>query len=652
MKTFFLLFVMYILCLECFSQPGNTDIASLEKADAALFHLTRNLSLASDNFTVYYYRCNLNIDPAVRYISGSVTSYFKITASTDQITYDLTNKLVVDSIIFHDGKISYSQTASNALVINFPGTLSQNAQDSLSVFYHGVPDDDSIFKGSFVQSVHNNIPVLWTLSEPYGAAAWWPCRNGLDDKPDSIDVYITHPSQYKASSNGLLIDSVKNKTNITTHYKHRYPIASYLVAIAVTNYSVFTTSVTANSISIPVIQYVYPENLQDFESRTYLFLNALQLFSNYFGIYPFYKERYGQTQFGYGGGMEHQTNSFVSGTNEILMVHELAHQWFGDKVTCANWQDIWLHEGFATWMADLFYTEKLDTAYYEAYVNYDLNKIIAEPGGSVWVDDTTNVGRIFDSRLSYSKGAFLLRMLRWTIGDSAFFKGLNAYLDDPQLAFGFARTADLQHHLEQTSSIDLDYFFNQWFYGEGFPTFLVHWYQQPSTGKLYLQVDETTSVPSSINFFQVKLPLQLINTGNAKTITLNCHYNHQQFVLQNPGFTIAKIAVDSDKYLISAKDTAFEDQNAFKTLLEQSQHIITVIPNPVKDIANIILNNISGITTVQLFSMKGALLLTQQLNITATPLSLQIPFTHLAAATYILVVTEENGTKHSVTIVK
>jgi peptidase M1-like protein len=230
-----------------------------------------------------------------------------------------------------------------------------------------------------------------------------------------------------------------------------------------------------------------------------------------------------------------------------------------------------------------------------------LNKIIAEPGGSAWVDDTTSVDRIFDSRLSYSKGAFLLRMLRWTLGDSTFFKGVDAYLDDPQLAFSFAHTTDLQHYLESAARVDLIYFFNQWFYGQGFTTFSVQWYQQPSTGKLYLQVDETTSVPTSVNFFKVKLPLQLLYNNNAKKITLNCGYNHQQFVIQNPGFTITKLAVDSDKYLISAKDTAIEN-----------------------NVANIILNGIEGNTTLRLFSMKGALLFTQQLNITATPLSLQV----------------------------
>src|SRR5436305_785741 len=156
----------------------------------------------------------------------------------------------------------------------------------------------------------------------------------------------------------------------------------------------------------------------------------MQLFSNYFGIYPFYKERYGQTQFGFGGGMEHQTNSFVNSTDEILMIHELAHQWFGDKVTCGSWQDIWLNEGFAEWMADLFYTEKLDTKYYRAFVSIDLKDIVSQPAGSAWVDDTTNSNRIFSSRLSYHKGAFLVRMLRWTLGDSVFFAGINSYLND------------------------------------------------------------------------------------------------------------------------------------------------------------------------------------------------------------------------------
>jgi aminopeptidase N len=296
---------------------------------------------------VDYYRCDWNINPAVRYISGSVTSYFTITTATSEIVYDLSKQLTVDSVRLHKKLLSFSQKVNNTVVIHFSTTLSAGKRDSVSVFYHGTPPDTGYFAQSFVQTTHgNNVPVLWTLSEPFAAMGGGPCRNGLDDKADSIDIYITHPSQYRASSNGLPVSEITTGGSVTSHYKHRYPIASYLVGIAVTNYSVDSRLIPIGSHNVPLIQYVYPEDLTTFQNNTFTVSQALQLYSSYFGLYPFAKERYGQTEFSRGGGMEHQTNSFVASATENLMTHELGHQWFGDKVTCGSWQDIWLNEGF------------------------------------------------------------------------------------------------------------------------------------------------------------------------------------------------------------------------------------------------------------------------------------------------------------------
>ncbi len=146
-----------------------------------------------------------------------------------------------------------------------------------------------------------------------------------------------------------------------------------------------------------------------------------------------------------------------------------------------------------------------------------------------------NVNRIFDGRLTYNKGAFLLRMLRWTLGDSLFFKGLNQYLTDPKLAYDFAHTKDLQRNLQQVSGQSLGYFFNQWFYGQGYPSFTVKW-KDSSNHKLYFTVTQITSMPSSVNFFRVLLPIQLNNGKKAKTIALNCIKNSQAFVVDEPGF--------------------------------------------------------------------------------------------------------------------
>ncbi len=652
MKSLLVFSAIFIICFNCFCQPvieRTKAIAQIERTDYDATAINKLASLASNNFQVTYYRCNWKIDPAVRYMSGSVTSYFKTTAFTHQIVYDFTDKLTVDSVLYHNQHASFSQQSNATIVINFSVEFAIGKQDSVSIYYHGVPPASGDFTGGFSQTTHAGIPVIWTLSEPFGASGWWPCRNGLDDKADSIDIYITYPSQYKASSNGVLLNTTTNGSSATSHYQHHYPIASYLVAIAVTNYSVFTNNIRINGKTLPVIQYIYPENLSDFQANTPAVLNALQLYSSYFGDYPFLKERYGQTQFSWGGGMEHQTNSFVVNAGTGLLTHELGHQWFGDKVTCGSWQDIWLNEGFATWLADMFYTEKIDTANYRPDVQEDLTYITSQPDGSVWVNDTTNSNRIFDGRLTYDKGAFLLRMLRWTLGDSLFFKGINRYLTDPALAYGFARTADLQRNLQQASGLNLNYFFKQWFYGEGYPSFTVKW-KDSSDHKLYFHVSQTTSKPSSVKFFKLPLPVQVSNGKKTKTITLFCTQKNQDFVVDNLGFITRTVTIDPDNYIISKNNKAVKIQGLQTG--ENNGATISVSPNPVIDVAEISLKNCKGKILLQLFNNAADIVWSRQINVQESSTQIQIPFSSFNSGTYRLLAIEENGTKHSAAIIK
>jgi aminopeptidase N len=642
------------ISVHSFAQSDNIsttkEIAAEERARYDARHKAQGPSLASPNFQVTYYRCNWNIDPAVRYISGNVTSYFKTTAATNNIAYDFTTSLTVDSVVYHKQQTGFTQLANQTIQINFPATINKNKLDSVAIYYHGVPPTSGDFTGGFTQSTHNNTPVIWTLSEPYGASGWWPCRNGLDDKADSIDIYITYPSQYKASANGVNVYTVANGNSLTSYYKHRYPIASYLVAIAVTNYSVFTNTANINGKSMLVIQYVYPEDLSSFQSAVPVVLNALQVYSSYFGDYPFVNERYGQTEFGWGGGMEHQTNSFIVSTGTNLITHEMGHQWFGDKVTCGSWQDIWLNEGFAEWLADMFYPEKTgDSVTMKSNIRSDLAFIVSLPGGSVWVNDTTNSNRIFDTRLTYDKGAFLLRMLRFTLGDSLFFEGINQYLTDPKLAYGFARTADLQHNLQNASGQNLNYFFNQWFYGEGYPSFTVNW-KDSADHKLHFTVSQTTSKPSSIKFFKMPLPLRLTNASGTQStdIVLQCLRNNQTFVVDEPGFVVDAVAVDPDKYIISKNNKTVKQASGSASIASTK---ITVSPNPVTNLANVVLENFKGKVSLQLFSNNASLVWNKQVRIQQTT-QVQIPFSSFINGTYSLLVTDENGFKQTVTIVK
>ncbi len=608
--------IIFTLCVQQataqrFELP---KIAAMEKKTAARQFAKQEKSAASNNYKVHYYQCVWRVNPAVNYITGKVTAHFIITQPTNNIVFDLTNNLTVDSVLIHNNKISFQQASDETLNLRLPTSYAKDQQDSVTIYYQGVPPSAN---EAFVQTNHASGPIIWTLSEPYGAKDWWPCRNGLDDKADSIDVYIIHPSQYKSTSNGLLQSETTVNNTTTTFYKHRYPIASYLVAFAVSNYSVFTQQVQMGNNTMPVISYVYPESLASFQSATYLMIQAMQVYYNAFGDYPFVKEKYGHTQFGYGGGMEHQTNSFISSPGQNLMAHELGHQWFGDKVTCGSWHDIWLNEGFAEYLADILYTEKSGSSYYKAFIDYDLNGIVAQPGGSVYVDDTTSVNRIFDERLTYQKGAFLLRMLRWTLGDSAFFNGLRNYLNDPVLQYSFARTSDLQRHLEETGNTSLTYFFNQWFYGQGYPSFKVKW-QQNINNFATVNISQVTS-DASVSFFKVPLALTFKNSTKSKTFVVGDSTADFETIL-DIGFAADTVLIDPDKQLISKNNTTVKlpaETNAVND--------ITVYPNPFNgQILIDIKNPVEKKWQVALYNVQGKKLLERTFDTPGADAVLQV----------------------------
>lgn len=200
----------------------------------------------------------------------------------------------------------------------------------------------------------NEKKVLWTLSEPYGARDWWPTKQTLNDKIDSCDIFVTTPSGYKVGSNGILLNVVQDGNNVIHHWKHIHAEPAYLIAIAVADYSEYIDWVPLDSgDSLMVLEYVYPCNLLSAQLQTTDIIPTMQFFIELFGDFPF--EKYGHAQFGWGGGMEHSSMTFVGGFNHGLLAHELAHQWFGDKITCGSWQDIWLNEGFATYLEGLTY---------------------------------------------------------------------------------------------------------------------------------------------------------------------------------------------------------------------------------------------------------------------------------------------------------
>lgn len=585
-----------------------------------------NRSQASSNFQVTYYRCVWDIDPAIRYIKGSVTSHFITSTSSNIISYDLTSQLNVDSVYYHGTKISFSRPA-DLLQINLPSGIQSGQKDSVTIFYQGIPANTAF--GSFNQTTHSDVPVLWTLSEPYGSKDWWPCRNGVDDKADSIDIIISCPNLYSASSNGMLVSENDNGIIKTAFYKHRYPIASYLVAFAVTNFKVLNHHVELGTVNLPVITYCYPENENIFQQNTPKVLQQLSLFHEYFGAYPFLNEKYGHTQFSWGGGMEHQTNSFIVTPDENLMAHELAHQWFGDKITCGSWQDIWLNEGFATYLS-YFYFEKLDPGGHTNRLKNLSNSITSLPNGSVRVEDTTNVGRIFSSRLSYNKGAYLLHMLRWVLGDTLFLQGIRQYVDDPNIAYGFARTDDLKRNLEQVSGKDLSGFFNDWFTGQGYPTYAVKWTQNKNNWAK-ITVSQFTS-HASVSFFEMPLPLLFKKGSQEKRVIVNNTKNNDVF-WEEIGFKADTVIIDPNYWVLSRNNVSVKEPP-----LSASDNEIKVYPVPtaLPGITLSIKNPVEKTMMVRIFNTSGQLISRQQISTPGRDEEIQINISKLAAGVYLL----------------
>lgn len=563
-------------------------------------------------YDLVYQRMNWNIDPAVKYIKGVVTSYVvNRNEILIDVEFDLISSLQVDSVLQNSNPVEFVHE-NNKLVITLNNELAPGEMDSVAVYYQGVPDPENT--GAFTTGQHQAVPVMWTLSEPYGAMEWWPCKQTLTDKIDSIDVVVTSPEPYRTASHGLLISESVSEGLRTMHWRHRYPIVTYLVAIAVTNYQDYSHDVNVGEEQMKVRNFVYPEYSDVAQQNTPVTVDLIELFNQLIGDYPFAKEKYGHAQFGWGGGMEHQTISFMVNFNFDLVAHELAHQWFGDYITLASWHDIWLNEGFATYMTGLAYEHLLEGVWWPVWKKQTVSRITLVPGGSVYVQDTTNISRIFSSRLSYSKGAYLLHMLRWVMGDEAFFNGLRNYYNDPEIANGFARHEDFVTHMEAAGDTSLTEFFNDWYYGEGFPVYSLY-YSDAGEGRYNLRLMQTPS-HESVSFFEMPVPVRLYSADRTDSLDVKLVHseNNQEFTIE-PGFVVDEVLVDPDYWLISS---VAEVVNV--PLLEWNQNLL-LYPNPVRDELNIYLPGNGNIQSIELFDLHGKSLIQLEGHRNVVPLN-------------------------------
>lgn len=554
-------------------------------------------------YDVKYYKLDLTINHTSQTISGNITCNAKVVQSNvTEIYYDFINSMIVDSVLFNGNNTSFSR-GTNTVVVQTNTSLNQGDDFTTVVYYHGTPASGGF--GSFEFSSQGGNPLIWSLSEPYGAKDWWVVKDTPADKADSADIWLTVSTSLTPVSNGNLMEVVNNGNGTHTYKWHvSYPIAPYLVSLAITNYALYTNYYHYSPTdSMPVTHYLYPSSLNSNIPQLNKTPGMIEIFAERFGEYPFINEKYGHAQFGWGGGMEHQTISSMGGFGDGLIAHELAHMWYGDNITCKDWHHIWLNEGFATMGEGLIYEAWNGKAAYNSYIADEMY-YAKFASGTIYVQDISSEWEIFNSYRTYSKACVVLHMLRGIVGDSTFFNILRTYSYDPSVAYGNAVTEDFQAIAENVSGLDLNYFFQQWIYGVNYPTYSVVWSKNSLGGNLYdLALKITQSSNSNPSFFTMPIQIKVNSSTGDTIITV---FNNAQ--VQNFNLTVANepisITVDPNNWILKTINSVvvgIEDEMQPQTFsLEQNY------PNPFNPVTKIKFTLASNeYTTLKVYDIIG-----------------------------------------------
>jgi hypothetical protein len=521
----------------------------------------RNFAAAETD--VHYQDMHVEIDPAINKVEGVITYYF--TSRVNQLNrfvVDYQDDLPIEFIHRGNTPLLYSRS-DDLITIDIGKSLMIGEQDTLTISYSS--------EGTLRQELHNGTPVIST--DLNLDMLWYPGKRDLTDKIDSVDLFVTTPPDQYVAGNGTLegIEEVNGKW--IHHWRHRHPVATtYLLQLAITNYTIVKDSVLLrNGTMLPLHHYLYPESVAALSAELEATSNIMQFFEKHFGSYPFSDEKYGHAQYTAGGALEVQTMSFMGFFNFGVIAHELAHQWFGNNVTFGSWSDIWLSEGMAEYMSGLA-VEALRPTTWNGVKNSKINSITSQSGGSVYVTDTNDLAVIFDGRLTYDKGFYLAHMLRWMVGDSAFFEACCNYLEDHDAAF--ARTIDLQDHLEAVSGIALDEFFADWFYGQGYPSYTVMWEQVQDS--VILWIDQVQSDPS-VSYFEMPVPIAAFRFGIVADTVFQHTYQHQRFAMRVGMNPISQLIFDQQKWILSKSNIIIKLTTAVP-ILDTDE--LAIYPNP------------------------------------------------------------------------
>ena len=639
----------FCFLLVSFTLWGQEDVhfcaqSKMHSKHAGTKTLTVIEEAKANAYDVHYYDLDVNMTNQSTMISGTASIHGTLLQNLDTVLLELFPTQVISELRVNGVPSNYTRVNS---LLKVGINQAQGSNFIISVTYSGTPPTSvqNPFGGSGVSNATVSTignKVTWTVSCPFLAHEWFPCKQILRDKADSSAVRITVPNGLIATSNGTL-ELTEDLGNGSTRFtwKNHHPILYYLICATVAPYTEYVNyaypiNLPGDSIKIQNFIYGNATGLSQAQAQCDLLPDFLELYSEKFGPYPFSDEKYGISLAPLSGGMEHQTMTTVGVIEKKITTHELCHQWWGDYVGIGSFSDVWLSEGFATY-GEYVMLENFYPAEKSALVNAWHSSVLTAAGGSIWHTDTLNIARIYNSRLTYKKGGAIIHTLRHLINDDdLFYSALRSFLD--QYGNSVAVGLDLKAHLEATTGLDLTPFFEQWYFGEGYPTLSARW---NSLGNdVLVEINHTTSMPTSVPYFSIPLELRFVRSGMSDTIVrVNITDNSDQFYLSDLGMVTSLSAIDPNNWIINKTGTIVQDPT-FTASTESLTVDETwkVYPNPSTD--EITISWTEGKYTLQIMDAFG-----KTIQMIDQPSISPIKVSGLKIGMYIVEIISENGTR-------
>jgi len=445
--------------VDRFGEPDDLGAGAAEEYRRQLYRIP---SPDDRGYDVLHYDLDLAIDPGTRGLAGTVTITLRALRELDLVRLDLVDEFDVAGLEWN-GAAAFHLHEQDSLAVTLPAPLYREHNDS--------PGDPG-----------PPVPVVASISEPYSPHSWWPCKDHPGDKATAV-IAVTAPDSLRVVANGVLESREAAGAGLArTVWREDSPIATYLVAIAVSDYREWSEDCLVPQGSVRLDYHVYPEDLAAARIDFAPTCAMMEFIVGLCGPYPFADEKYAQVEVEWGGGMENQTATAVGafaltgeGQWESLVVHEIAHSWFGNSLTPALWRDIWLNEGFARYCEALWVEHTRGDEDYLAFMQSigverwpDLfvgEELLGDPAPPVLAAN---------KRLVYDKGAWVVHMLRGYLGDATFFAFLRAYADHPDLRYGNTTTADLIAIASEVAGEDLEPFFAPWLETDAVPVLAIN----------------------------------------------------------------------------------------------------------------------------------------------------------------------------------